>query len=109
MHPGERENYRFGPGEHEGRAVAMARGGAIAGRCGTEFGWDAVVVSVVVEIDEVETDGSGRLGDEHRARLLSELVVDCPFELVRDDGAEPFEHPIAAGRLGRLVGDGVDR
>jgi hypothetical protein len=109
VHPGEREDEWLGPTEDERGAVAMARTGAIARGGSAEFGPREMVVTVVMDIDEVETDAPRRGLEEHLSGLASESIVERSFELVVINGGEPFKDAIATGCVGCLVADIVDR
>jgi hypothetical protein len=108
VHPSEREDERFATGENERCAVAMALTGAIARGGSTKFGPRELMMSMVMDIDEVETDAPRRGLEEHLSGLSSESVVDCIFELVVIDGGKPLKDAIAARCIGCLVTDIVD-
>jgi hypothetical protein len=68
-----------------------------------------MVVSMVIDIDEVETDAPRRGLEEHLSGLASESIVERSFELVVINGGEPLKDTIATGCVGCLVADIVDR
>jgi hypothetical protein len=109
LHPGEREDEWLAPREGERGAVAMVLAGAIAGGGVAEFGRRAVKKTVVMDVDEVDTYAPRRCLEEHLSGLASERLVDCVFELLVISGGEPLKDAIAAGCLGCLGVDIVDR
>jgi hypothetical protein len=102
------DDERFRPTENESSEVAMALGGAIAGRCVTEFTGRAVGTAVVVKVDEVEADDPRPAAEDHRC-LLSEQAVDDRFEFFRWDGVKLSKCVVVGVRSTSVLGDRLDR